>query len=73
MVTDKNAFAIFSASQKHSDMARGMWGTPVGAGFCTFVDGKFEVHCFGDSVTLNLKARPEDEVIINTALRFSEL
>lgn len=77
VVTDEDAFAIFSAVQSHREMARAMWGKPVGAGFCTVTSAAdsehAHVHCYGDSLTLNLTARIEDENIINTALRFSAL
>lgn len=69
IITDKNAFAIFSDTQSHTDMARGMWGEPVGAGFCTIQaeadSSRANVHCFGKSTTLHLESRPEDENIIN--------
>lgn len=73
IVTDENAFAIFSETQTHSDMARGMWGKPVGAGFCNIAreaDSEYaNVHCWGESTTLGIKSRPEDEEIINRKLK----
>jgi hypothetical protein len=77
IVTDKYAFAIFSETCTHEDMAKGMYGTPVGAGFCTIAVGfdkdmpeiqTVNVHCFGESESLNLKSRENDEKIINNSL-----
>jgi hypothetical protein len=72
IVTDNNSFAIFSVAQSHSDIARGMWGKPVGAGVCSIArkaDSEHaNVHCWGESVSLKLKSREEDEEIINRYL-----
>lgn len=65
-------FAIFSESDVHRDMARGMHNTIVSAGFCRIEVGagkphgyeEVEVICFGESVSLGLKSRPEDGEII---------
>lgn len=73
IVTDQNAFAIFSTTQSHSDMVRGMWGIPVGAGYCNIArqaDSEYaNVHCYGESVSLGLKSREEDEGIINRKIK----
>lgn len=71
-------FAIFSDGNSHSDMAKGFHFKPVSAGFCTiavrykatedyFDDIKeiVNVHCFGESISLGLKSKEEDENIIN--------
>ena len=76
ILDDYGNFAIFSDTNTHSDMARGFHFKPVSAGFCTIAkgyktneDGDEEtivnIHCFGESVSLNLKSREEDEKIIN--------
>ena len=69
-------FAIFSDRNSHSDIAKGFEFKPVGAGFCNIavgykieMDGReartINVHCFGESISLKLKSREEDEKIIN--------
>ena len=72
IMCDNNSFAIFSLTETHSDMCRGMYGKPVSAGFCNFArkaDTEYaNVHCYGESVTLRLKSREEDEQIINKKL-----
>jgi hypothetical protein len=70
IVTDSHSFAIFSAGEKHSDVARGLDGKPIGAGFCTIAaeadSPRANVHCFGESFSLGgLKSRGEDEQLIN--------
>jgi len=74
VITDKNCFAIFSTTAEHRDVATGLWGKPMGAGFCTIAEGNVRhcnVHCYGKSVSLNLSARPEDEEIINHKINSS--
>lgn len=71
-------FAIFSKNNAHSDIAKGFEFKPVGAGFCTIAVGYkatedcfddikeiVNVHCFGESISLELESREEDEKIIN--------
>ncbi len=75
IVTDKKAVAIFSETCVHADMARGMWGKPVSAGFCTIIYAG-DLHgmsvksvCHGRSASLDLDSRKElDEEIINKYL-----
>lgn len=64
-------FVIFSPTIRHSDLkpAWGLSGETVSAGFCT-VQAKADssdadVHCYGESVSLGLESREEDEEIIN--------
>jgi hypothetical protein len=66
IVTDKNDFAIFTDLSKHSDVARSLFGKPVGAGFCRIQNNRF--ICYGESVSLNLESRLKDEDIINGRL-----
>lgn len=77
IVTDSGSFALFSETCVHADMARGMYGKPAGAGFARlFVDDevenieevKLKIVCGGESVSLGIKSREEDEKIINRAL-----
>ncbi len=76
ILDDYGNFAIFSDTKAHSDIARGFHFKPVSAGFCTIAVGHYikgtteekesvNVHCFGESLSLNLKSREEDEDIIN--------
>lgn len=61
---------IFSEVLKHSDVARGLFGSTdniVGAGFCYIQDDKY--HCYGESVSLNVKSGEEkDAKILNRFL-----
>lgn len=80
IVTDDGSFSIFSASQTHRDVAKGMTGTPVGAGFIVIEIGwsvrangnvdtdetKLDVHCLGESISLGVPSRfSVDDMIIN--------
>ena len=69
IVTDRRNFAIFTKLSNHSDIAPGMYGKPIGAGFCTIRQeadsDKVNVHCYGTSISLDLVSRPEDEELIN--------
>jgi len=69
VVTDENDFAMFSKLSNHNDVARGLYGTPVGAGFCNLrqkVDSEdVSVNCYGRSISLGIKSREEDELVIN--------
>lgn len=68
IVTDRKAVAIFNPSQGHDEVARQLYGKPVGAGFLHFdVDGeRIKVRCYGSSVSLRIDSRGEvDEAIIN--------
>lgn len=82
IVTENGSFALFTETATHSDIARGMYGKPAGAGFANIAVGYSEkphhdldierrtvnVHCYGESVSLGLSSREEDERIINNAL-----
>ncbi len=58
---------IFSSLDQHADMALKLMGpndTVIGAGFITYT--KDGVQCWGSSVSLKIKSRPEqDSRIIN--------
>lgn len=69
VVTDSGDFAIFTELTKHSDIAPRLFGKPVGAGFCSIAGiadtDMAKVHCWGESISLGIESRPEDEQIIN--------
>ena len=69
IVTSHNDFAIFSPSINHNDMARVLNGKPVGAGSCNIRQqadsNRVNVHCYGQSLSLHIGSREEDEEIIN--------
>jgi hypothetical protein len=56
-----DSIVIFPKYTKHSEI--GILGTILGAGFIEVVDGKWV--CFGESVSLKTKSRPEDTIIAN--------
>lgn len=76
ILTRTGAFALFSEVHTHADMARGMYGDIVSAGFChlsvAYNDGnpeiKYRMNCYGESISLKLKSRPEDSDIISNKL-----
>lgn len=73
VITDTDQFAIFTASQNHNDVASGMWGKPIAAGFLTFLNGLDgsvkEISCYGRSVSLGLQSRNHfDAAILSRAL-----
>lgn len=47
---------IFSELQEHRDMARGLPGVVVSAGFIQVDD---DCHCYGKSLSLKVESRPE--------------
>jgi hypothetical protein len=56
-----DCIVIFPAYTKHSEI--GSLGKLLGAGFIEVVDGKW--NCYGESVSLDIKSRPEDTIIAN--------
>ena len=63
---------IFSAAIQHKDMARGMGRVDV-AGFVDFTTGLdgwgesvIKVVAYGESISLNIKSRPEEDSAILT-------
>jgi len=75
-IIDKNKnFIIFSKTINHSDMKRIIPSEIVSAGFCSFhVSHELlpAVHCFGESISLNIKSRQEDDLIINNKINNEE-
>lgn len=73
IIDSRGNFAIFSELITHSVLARALSNDTgneiVGAGFCNITpqgDSVYvNVHCFGESVSLGIKSREEDEKIIN--------
>lgn len=76
IVTDRGAFAIFNGLQEHQEVARSLYGNPVGAGFILplAVNGALaqenacvptlKFKCFGRSMSLNLESRGEIDAAI---------
>ncbi len=73
IVLDNNQFVMFSTGLVHRDVARGLDGTPVGAGFCNVMreaDSEYaNVHCWGESVSLGIESREQDDQIVNRYLK----
>jgi len=62
IVIDEINPIIFDAVIDHSAMARAANGPVTSAGFCYLSgnsDDEVDVHCFGESVTLNIKSNPD--------------
>jgi len=63
IVIDFIAPVLMSIASQHSDFGR--YKKVTSAGFCSVdqnVDtGKFEVHCWGESISLNIKSDPEHD------------
>jgi hypothetical protein len=73
-------FVIFSDGNSHKDIAKGFYFKPLSAGFCTIDIGYkteedgwekrvINIHCFGESISLGLKSKEEDEKIINSLIQ----
>lgn len=57
---------IFPEHIDHTLMANLVYGTVLSAGFINFsVDG---LQCYGESIGLKIKSRPEDTIIINRCM-----
>jgi len=67
-----NAIIVFPAVLYHRDM--NVNGTILGAGFITLskTGDTYRWHCYGDSVSLNVKSRAEDSEIANLMLSVEE-
>lgn len=55
---------IFSDMQQHAEIARGLPGTPISAGFISIgvnQDYEIQVKCYGNSISLKLESRPEED------------
>lgn len=79
IIDERGNFAIFSSLATHRSVAQGFdtHNKIVGAGFCNirhgFYQPEFEgrainVHCWGESISLGIESRKEDEIIINKQL-----
>lgn len=81
IVSEYGTFALFSETEIHADIARGMAGKIVGAGFASIGIGYYtdketeeertmlNVHCFGESISLGINGNKQhDENIINKKL-----
>ena len=73
VVTEDGDYAIFSKATAHADIAKVLSGKPVGAGFCTIQQKAFsedvDVHCYGESLSLHISSRgEEDKETINRAI-----
>ena len=72
VVFDNNEFVIFPPSMVHADVTQNR--NVVGAGFCNFArkadSDEANCHCWGESISLGVESREEDEDIINRALAF---
>lgn len=78
ILTKPGAFVIFHPVTAHNEMAKGLYGEPVSAGFCyldiitpkpeEYQAPKLSVRCFGESISMNLKSRPEDSEYITNKI-----
>ena len=55
---------IFSGLQQHVDIANKLNLTVVSAGFIKFVPLEDYIECYGDSFSLKVKSRPEEDAQI---------
>ena len=64
---DTPKFVLFENDTNHDMMARTIGARRIlGAGFVSIIDGKFYV--FGESLSLNVPSRKEDNNILNRSL-----
>jgi hypothetical protein len=67
---------MFNPSMTHKDVAKSLTGKIIGAGFCIIKadqghDGLCtDIRCYGESTSLGIKSRPEDEKLINSLLHY---
>ncbi len=62
---------VFSELSTHSDVARALGGTVIGAGFCYIAYDKYE--CYGESISCRVKSRGEqDAKVLNDLLGVNE-
>ena len=58
---------VFSELNQHADVARALGGKVTGAGFCFIDEDRY--HCYGESISCNVKSRGEvDDKILNRLL-----
>lgn len=76
LVSSEHEFVIFNPLITHRDVAKGLEGKIIGAGFCVIEanqghDGLCtDIRCYGESTSLGIKSRPEDETFINSQLNY---
>lgn len=72
ILTKPGAFVIFHPVTAHNEMAKGLYGEPVSAGFCYLETNESgdrpTIKCFGESISMNLKSRPEDSEYITNKI-----
>lgn len=59
---------VFPTVLVHADVARRYGGKVVSAGFVQVSEdalGRPEFHCYGESISLNVKSDPKDSKILN--------
>jgi len=62
---------VFSELSQHAEVARGVGGKVIGAGFCFIDEDKF--HCYGESISCNVKSNGEaDAKILNRIMGIQE-
>ena len=54
---------VFSDLLGHADMAVGIGGKVLGAGFC-YINSDGQYTCYGESTSLRVKSRPEEDARI---------
>ena len=54
---------VFAETIEHKRMALVIRGTVDGAGFC-YIDDNGRYHCYGESISLNVKSRGEEDAKI---------
>ena len=62
---------LFPEYKKHDDMSRKL-GKAISAGFVSFgprPEGEVGATCYGESVSLKIKSRPEDSGLISRLLK----
>lgn len=67
VIFDTSKVILFTLGQQHGDFG---YLKPTSAGFCNiwFENEKFDVSCYGESVSLNLKPAVTDEQVIRSML-----
>lgn len=78
IITNNRNVLIFSEVEAHSDVAKGLYGRPTSAGFCSIASietskgSKLEIQCWGKSVSLLCESSPEDPDVIYKALTITD-
>jgi len=64
VMTENNVIIVFPELLQHSDFKH---FNPISAGFISFgvnKDGNHSCSCYGESISLGLKSRPNEDTII---------